>query len=149
MDKISPQSNPSVEEYLAQLDEQTAKDAHVLIEMMRHISGQPPKIWNTTTLGFDRYHYKYDSGREGDGFTIGFYPRKGKITVYLMDGTTRYAKELPNLGKHSLTGYCLYIKQLGDIDLSVLEGIVQQSYDFMKSQSKDGPVDRILWQTEE
>lgn len=145
---MNSETKPSVEEYIAPLDEQTAKDTQVLIEMMQRISGQAPKLWNTTTLGFDSYHYKYDSGREGDGFVLGFYPRKGKITVYLMDGTARYAELLTKLGKHTITGYCLYIKQLDDIDLPVLEQIVQQSYDFMKSKSQDGPIDRILWQTE-
>ncbi|HKX73156.1 MAG TPA: DUF1801 domain-containing protein [Candidatus Saccharimonadales bacterium] len=148
MDKTTSQHDPSVEEYLAALDEPTAKDAHVLLELMQRISGHAPKLWNTTTLGFDTYHYKYDSGREGDGFVVGFYPRKGKITVYLMDGTTRYASLLPTLGKHTTTGYCIYIKQLSDIDLPVLEQIVQQSYEFIKAKSQDGPIDRILWQTE-
>lgn len=148
MNEMNSETKPSVEEYIAPLDEQTAKDTQVLIEMMQRISGQAPKLWNTTTLGFDSYHYKYDSGREGDGFVLGFYPRKGKITVYLMDGTARYAELLTKLGKHTITGYCLYIKQLDDIDLPVLEQIVQQSYDFMKSKSQDGPIDRILWQTE-
>lgn len=137
-----------IKDYLAPLDEQTTKEAQVLIDMMQRISGQAPKLWNTTTLGFDSYHYKYASGREGDGFTIGFYPRKGKITVYLMDGTARYSQLLEKLGKHTTTGYCLYIKQLSDIELPVLEQIVEQSYKFMKSMSKDGPIDRILWQTE-
>lgn len=137
-----------VKDYLTSLDEQTAKDSKVLMTMMQKISGHKPKLWNVGTLGFDTYHYKYSSGREGDGLMIGFYPRKGKITVYLMDGTARYAKLLPKLGKHTKTGYCLYIKQLSDIKLSVLEQILQQSYDFIKIKSKDGPIDKILWQTE-
>ena len=88
MDKITAQNNGSVKDYIASLDEQTVKDSQVLIEMMQRISGHEPKLWNVGTIGFDTYHYKYDSGREGDGHVIGFYPRKGKITVYLMDGTT-------------------------------------------------------------
>ena len=79
-----------VKDFIASLDdEQTEKDCQVLIEMMQRISGHEPKMWNVGTIGFDTYHYKYDSGREGDGHVIGFYPRKGKITVYLMDGTQR------------------------------------------------------------
>ncbi len=136
------------EEYLTSLDEQTLKDSKVLIEIMQRISGQEPKLWNAGTLGFDTYHYKYDSGREGDGLVIGFYPRKGKITVYLMDGTVRYSKLLARLGKFTTTGYCLYIKRLSDVELPVLEQILQQSYEYIKSKSKDGPIDRILWQTE-
>jgi hypothetical protein len=145
---MSMSTNQTVDEYLASLDEETAKDSRVLLEMMQRISGQPPKLWNVGTLGFDTYHYKYDSGREGDGHVIGFYPRKGKITVYLMDGTARRAELLAKLGKHTTTGYCVYIKRLSDVDLSVLEQIVRASYEFIKSKSKDGPVREILWQAE-
>ena len=149
MDKGNAQKYNSVEEYMASLtDEQTVNDSRVLIEMMRRISGHEPKLWNVGTLGFDSYHYKYDSGREGDSFIIGFYPRKGKITVYLMDGTTRFSELLANLGKHTITGYCIYIKQLSNVELPVLEQIVRQSYEYIKSMSEDGPINRILWQTE-
>jgi len=75
MDKITAQNNGSVKDYIASLDEQTVKDSQVLIEMMQRISGHEPKLWNVGTIGFDTYHYKYDSGREGDGHVIGFYPR--------------------------------------------------------------------------
>src|SRR5678809_1702114 len=105
----SSQSDSSVKSYIASLDdEQTVQDCHVLIEMMQRISGHEPKMWNVGTIGFDTYHYKYDSGREGDGHIIGFYPRKGKITIYLMDGTVRYSELLATLGRHTATGYCVY-----------------------------------------
>lgn len=146
--KTNP-NDRSVKDYIASLgDEQTVKDGQVLLEMMQRISGQKPKLWNAGTIGFDTYHFKYDSGREGDNFVIGFYPRKGKITVYLMDGTARYAGLLSKLGKHTITGYCLYIKRLSDIELPILEQIVQKSYEFIKLKSQNGPIDRILWQTE-
>jgi hypothetical protein len=148
MAKETVQKEPSIKEYFASLDDATAKDSKVLLDMMKRISGHQPKLWNAGTIGFDTYHYKYDSGREGDGLVIGFYPRKGKITVYMMDGTARYSKLLARLGKHTTTGYCVYIKRLSDVELPVLEQIVQKSYDFIKSKSKDGPIDRILWQTE-
>lgn len=141
----SSQSDSSVKDHIASLDEQTAKDSHVLIEMMQRISGHEPTIWNAGTIGFDTYHYKYDSGREGNGHIIGFHPRKGKITIYLMDGTARYAELLAKLGKHTLTGYCLYVKRLDDIDLPILEQIVQKSYENIKSQ--DGHINQILWRT--
>ena len=124
-------TNRAVDTYIASLDEQTAKDSLVLIEMMQRISGHKPKKWNVGTIGFDTYHYKYDSGREGDGHVIGFYPRKGKITVYLMDGTARHSELLAKLGKHTTTGYCVYIKRLSDIDLPILEQIVGQSYEYI------------------
>jgi hypothetical protein len=147
MDKTSAQNDKSVKDYIASLgDEQTVKDSQVLVEMMQRISGHKPTMWNAGTIGFDTYHYKYDSGREGDGHVIGFYPRKGKITVYLMDGTARYSELLAKLGKHTTTGYCLYIKRLGDVELTILEKIMQKSYENIKSQ--DGHINQILWKTE-
>jgi hypothetical protein len=140
-------TNQSVDTYIASLDEETAKDSRVLLEMMQRISGHEPQLHNAGTIGFDSYHYKYDSGREGDGFVIGFYPRKGKITVYLMDGTARRPELLAKLGKHTTTGYCIYIKRLSDVDLPVLEQIVRESYEYIKAESKDGPINKILWQT--
>src|SRR6188474_3741927 len=141
--------DPAVNEYLATLDEQTAKDSEALIDLMQRISGKEPKLWNVGTIGFGTYHYKYDSGREGDGHTIGFYPRRGKLTIYLMDGTSRHSDLLAKLGKHSTTGYCLYIKRLSDVDLSVLERIVQASYEFVESKSQHGPIRQILGKAED
>jgi hypothetical protein len=133
----------AVDAYLASLDdEQTVKDARVLIGVMQRISGHPPQLWNAGTIGFDTYHFKYDSGREGDSQAMGFYPRKDKMTVYLMDGTVRHSELLTRLGKHSTSRVCVYIKRLSDIDLSVLERVMQQSYAYIKSQ--DGHMHRAL-----
>ena len=149
MDEAASKEDNSVKDYLASLDdEQAVKDAQTLIKMMQRISSHPPKLWNAGTIGFDRYHYKYDSGREGDALIIGFYPRRAKITIYLMDGTTQYSELLLKLGKHASTGYCVYIKRLSDIELPILEQIVRQSYEYIKIMAQDGPIDRILWQTE-
>jgi len=146
MGKTTTKNDSSVKDYIASLvDEQTIKDSLTLLEMMQRISGHEPKLWNVGTIGFDSYHYKYDSGREGDALVIGFYPRKGKITVYLMDGTARYAELLVKLGRHTTTGYCVYIRQLSDIELPILEQIVQKSYEYIKSL--DGHIHQILWQT--
>ena len=148
VDNTDARNDISVKKYIASInDEQMVKDAQALIEMMHRISRHEPILYGIGTIGFGMYHYKYDSGREGDAHTIGFYPRKGKITVYLMDGTARYAKLLAKLGKHTTTGYCVYIKQLSDIELPILEQIVQQSYEHIKSKSQDGPINQILWQT--
>jgi uncharacterized protein DUF1801 len=133
----------SVKDYIASLnDEQTAKDSQVLIEMMQRISGHEPTIWNVGTIGFGTYHYKYDSGREGDSQTISFYSRKDKLTIYLMDGTVRHSELLARLGKHTTSRVCVYIKRLSDIELPILEQIVQQSYEYVQSQ--DGRMHRAL-----
>lgn len=141
METSSAQTDDSVNGYLASLDDaQTLADSQVLIELMQRISGHAPKLWNAGTIGFDAYHYKYASGREGDCQIISFYPRKGKLTVYLMDGTVRYAALLAQLGKHSSSRVCLYIKRLSDIQLPILEQILRRSYEYVKSQ--DGHMHR-------
>ena len=146
---MTTSDDTSVKDNITSLnDEATIKDSYELLEMMQRISGHEPKKWNAGTIGFDSYHYKYDSGREGDGHVIGFYPRKGKITVYLMDGTARYSELLAKLGKHTTTGYCVYIKRLSDIELPILEQIVQKSYEYIKTMSRSGPIDRILWKSD-
>lgn len=133
--------NKSVKDYIATIDDaQTVHDALVIVEIMQRISGHEPKIWNVGTIGFDSYHYKYESGREGDCHVIGFYPRKGKLTFYLMDGTSRYNQQLNKLGKHTTSKACLYIKRLSDIELPILENILKTSYEYIKSQ--DGNMHR-------
>ena len=146
MDKKTAAKDTSVNDYIASIaDQQTVSDSLVLIEMMQRISGHKPKKWNVGTIGFDTYHYKYDTGREGDAHVIGFYPRKGKITIYLMDGTLRYSELLAKLGRHTTTGYCVYIRRLSDVVLPILEQLVQKSYENIKSQ--DGQIHQILWKT--
>jgi hypothetical protein len=110
-------------------------DSHVLISMMSRVCGHGPQLWNVGTIGFDTYHFKYDSGREGDNHAIAFYPRRGKITVYLMDGTARHAEALAALGKHTTSRVCVYIKRLSDVDLPTLEGVLRESYAYVKSQA--------------
>ena len=139
----------SVADFVGSLDEQTAEDAATLIEMMQQISGHEPTLWNVGTIGFGTYHYEYESGRGGDGHMIGVYPRRSKLTIYLMDGTARHAALLAALGRHSKTGYCVYIRRLSEIDLSVLERIVRQSYEFVERMSREGPIRQILWKADQ
>ncbi len=139
--EVTRDDSDAVAAYVDSLDESVAADSRVLIEMMSRISGHRPRLWNVGTIGFDSYHFKYDSGREGDGHAIGFYPRRGKITVYLMDGTARHAQMLAGLGKHTTSRVCVYIKRLSDVDLATLEGVVRASYEYVKSQ--DGNMHRV------
>src|SRR5215217_8272679 len=105
--KNIPEPSKSVQDVLASMQEESVRaDTLVLLELMKRISGHEPKLWNVGTLGFDSYHYKYESGREGDCHVLGFYPRKGKLTFYLMDGTSRYVDLLAKLGKHTTSKAC-------------------------------------------
>ncbi len=112
-------------------DEQQRADAHVIAAMMARLSGAQPKMWGPSIIGFGRYHYKYDSGREGTSLRIGFSPRKGQTVIYLIDGYSNRAEQLARLGKHKLGKSCLYIKRLSDVDIAVLEEMVVGTLAYM------------------
>ena len=148
MSKADERNDVTVDQYVASInDDLVIKDTHTLIELMYRISDCKPQLYGIGTIGFGVYTYEYTSGRKGEAHTLGFYPRKGKITVYLMDGTKRYTDLLAKLGKHTTTGYCIYIKQLSDIDVAVLEQILRESFTHITTLSKKGPIDHILWQS--
>lgn len=147
MSKADERHDITVDGYISSLnDEQLKNDSLKLLGLMQKISGENPILYGFGTIGFGVYKYEYDSGRKGEAHTLAFYPRKGKITVYLMDGTARYSELLASLGKHTTTGYCVYFKRLSDVDLSVLKQIIEHSYKNITSLSKDKPIDKILWQ---
>lgn len=147
MSKADERHDITVQQYIESLeDESLRSDARMIMDMMQRVSGEEPILYGFGTLGYGVYKYEYMSGRKGEAHTLGFYPRKGKITVYLMDGTARYSELLEKLGKHTTTGYCIYIKKLSDIELSILEQIIKQSYEHIESLSQKGPIDQILWQ---
>ncbi len=116
-------------------NEQRRSDAYVALEMMERISGEPPKMWGDSIVGFGSRHMVYESGRELDWFYIGFSPRKQSLTLYVMDGFGEYDKLLGELGKHSTGKSCLYIKRLEDVDMDVLEEIVTRSVAHATSES--------------
>jgi len=147
MSKADERHDISVEQYIDSLPSETLKaDAQTLVSLMEQISGEDPILYGYGTIGFGVYKYEYSSGRKGEAHTLAFYPRKGKITVYVMDGTARYADLLAKLGKHSITGYCIYIKHLSDIDESVLRTIITTSFRHIDGLARRGPIDHILWQ---
>lgn len=147
MSKEDERHDITVEQYIESLDDELRSDAGTIMEMMQRISGDDPILYGFGTIGYGVYKYEYASGRKGEAHTLGFYPRAGKITVYLMDGTARYNELLAKLGKHTTTGYCVYIKKLSDIELPILQQILQKSYDNITTLSQKGPIDHILWQT--
>lgn len=106
-------------------------DCQVLVDLMRRVSGEEPRMWGPSIVGFGSYHYRYDSGREGDFLRAGFSPRAQNLTLYIMDGFPRYEPLLTRLGKHTTGRSCLYIKRLSDVDMGVLEELVQASWDAM------------------
>jgi hypothetical protein len=103
------------------------RDAETMLALMRRATGEEPHLWGTI-IGFGRYHYKYDSGREGDSAAAAFAARKTSTTVYLPDGVSAHAELLEHLGPHATGVGCVYMKDLTTIDLAVLETIVARSY---------------------
>lgn len=126
---VNHPSDDSVDDYVASLPTQRQQDdSRTLIEMMRDISGHEPRLWNGGTIGFDQFEYRYASGHHGVCQTISFRPSARQLTVYLMDGTARYAEQLAHLGPHTTSKACLYIRNLDAIDLGVLRAILSESY---------------------
>jgi hypothetical protein len=109
-------------------DEQKRKDSYVLLDLMTKVTKEKPKMWGPTIIGFGSYHYKYESGHEGDSCLTGFSPRKAAFSIYVMCGNNKYQEIFKKLGKYKLGGGgCLYVKRLSDIDMKVLKELVTAS----------------------
>ena len=115
-------------------DEKVRADCFALVDIMEKVTGYPAKMWGPAIVGFGQYHYKYDSGHEGDACLAGFSPRKQNISLYVMPGFADNATLLDKLGKHKAAKGCLYIKKLSDIDQSVLEQLITQSVDYLRNK---------------
>ena len=128
-------NNASVEGFLNGVkDETRRRDAFAVLKMMKAVTGKPPRMWGTSIVGFDEYHYKYASGREGDMCLIGFSPRANDLTLYLALDYTPFRPLLKKLGKHQTGVSCLYIKNLKDVDRAVLEELVTSAYEAGKAR---------------
>ncbi len=108
-------------------DETRRNDCRKVIALMTEATGAKPEMWGPSIVGFGRYHYKYDSGREGEWMVTGFSPRKNDLTLYILPGIHEFPDLLERLGKHKTGKSCLYLRKLDDIDLTVLKKIVKQS----------------------
>lgn len=108
-------------------DERKREDCLALVQLMQDVTGEEPRMWGDTMVGFGSYHYKYASGREGDMFLAGFSPRKQNLTLYIMAGFDEYQALLSRLGKYKTGKACLYVKSLRDVDMDVLKDMVERS----------------------
>jgi hypothetical protein len=119
----------SVEEYLANItDESRRADCQALTKLMAGVTRQKPRMWGANIVGFGSYHYKYDSGREGDMCLAGFSSRKDSISVYVLVDTPAQKQLLAKLGKHKTsTSSCVYLKRLADVDQNVLKQVIAGS----------------------
>lgn len=126
-----PKTKPneaSVDEFIGSVrDDAKREDSARILEMMREATGEEPRMWGSSIVGFGQYRYRYASGREGDWMRIGFSPRKQSMTIYIMDGLGKYGDLLSRLGNHKTGKSCLYIKGLADVDEAVLRELIAAS----------------------
>lgn len=121
-------TDPEVQAFLERVTpERRRRDALTMLGLMRRVTGQEPRLWGSI-VAFGQYHYRYASGREGDAPAAAFAPRKSALTVYLNEGVGAHAEHLAALGPHTTGKGCLYIKDLDEVDVDVLEEIVADSY---------------------
>ena len=133
MAEVKTQENDSsVIDFIAQVPHPTRRaDAEILCALMTKLSGESPKMWGNSIVGFGKYDYTYASGHSGSWARIGFSPRKTSLSVYIMPGFEEHSDLLKRLGKHRIGKSCLYINKLADVDLDVLEELVKVNWEAM------------------
>ena len=117
-------------------DKQKRLDAKKVAGMMREATGSRARMWGANIVGFGEYHYKYDSGREGDFMITGFSPRKQALTLYVIPGFKHFEPLMDKLGKYKTGKSCLYIKRLADVDEKVLRQLIEGSVKHMRKNYK-------------
>lgn len=120
-------------------DAQRREDCRRVRALMEAATGAPAVMWGPSIVGFGRYHYRYESGREGEWMVTGFSPRKNDLTLYIMPGFERYEALMAKLGKHKTGKSCLYLKRLADVDMAALEQLVRESVQAMAPKRVDTP----------
>ncbi|KPL79372.1 hypothetical protein ADN00_02730 [Ornatilinea apprima] len=116
-------------------DPQKQQDSFAILDMMAEITGQPPRMWGDSLVGFGKYQYKYASGHQGEWFLVGFSPRKQNLTLYFMSGFDEYDGLVAKLGKYKTGKSCLYIKKLEDVNQGVLRELIELSIKLMRASS--------------
>ena len=117
----------SPKKFLNKIDDESQKnDCLALLEIMATLTGQKPSMWGTSIVGFGSYHYKYESGREGEWPATAFSPRKQNISIYIMPGFNKYQTLLEKLGKYKTGKSCLYIKKLDDRSLDIFQNTLKK-----------------------
>lgn len=128
-------SNESVNKFLNSIDDpEKRSDCLYLLEIMKNITRENPRLWSNSIVGFGEYHYKYESGHEGKWFLTGFAPRSKNISIYIMAGFENEPL-MKNLGKFKTGKSCLYVNRLSDIDEEVLKHLVIKSVKFLKDST--------------
>ncbi len=131
----------SVEKFLNGIkDEKVRRDTITLVDIMKRITKEEPKMWGSSIVGFGQYHYTYASGRQGGAALVGFSPRKQNLTLYIGGGFDRYDELLGKLGKFTTGKACLYLKGLDDVHLPTLKKLIRESVNHTRSFKWHGEV---------
>jgi hypothetical protein len=130
--KKEPLTRPTgtpVDAFLASVpDERRRADAVAVCELMAEVTGEPAQMWGASIVGFGTYHYRYDSGHQGDAPLVGFSPRKAQLVIYLVSGyEERYQAALARLGPHKTGKGCLYLKGLADVDRDAIRELIDRT----------------------
>ena len=125
----------SVDAFIEAVPDETRRaDARTILELMRRTTGDQPRMWGPSIIGFGSYSYRYDSGHSGEACRTGFSPRKAELVLYVLTGAADQSPLLARLGKHKTGKSCLYIKKLADVDMMVVEELVRTSVAHMDAR---------------
>ena len=127
------ETDSSVIEFIENVENiKKREDAYRLLDIFTETTGYEAKMWGPSIIGFGSYHYKYESGYEGDAPLVGFSPRKAKISLYVTTGDIERVELLKDFGKHTAGKACVYINKVADIDVNVLKALIKESVAFLK-----------------
>jgi hypothetical protein len=127
------ETDNSVIEFIELVDSpKKREDAYRLLDIFTETTGFEAKMWGPSIIGFGSYHYKYDSGHEGDAPLVGFSPRKAKISLYFAPGEPKREELLKQFGKHTTGKACVYVNKVADIDVDVLKALINESISFLQ-----------------
>ncbi len=128
-ENLTRPTDASVEAFLAAVEHPVRRaDGLRLLALMSEITGEEPRMWGPTIVGFGQYHYKYETGREGDAAAVGFSPRKASLSIYGATYSPEASELLERLGKHKTGAGCLYVNKLADVDEAVLKELIRTGY---------------------
>lgn len=127
------ETDASVIEFIESVDHpKKREDAFRLLDIFTEVTGYDAKMWGPSIIGFGHYHYKYQTGHEGDAPLVGYSPRKAKISLYFAPGDSEREQLLQQFGKHTTGKACVYINKLADVDEAILKALIQQSIAFLR-----------------
>jgi hypothetical protein len=125
-------------------EDRRREEARALLDLLTAVTGEPPKVWSAGTIGFGQYHYEYKTGQEGDFFTVGFAPRKDRLTLYIMSGLRGFEDILDRLGPHTSSKSTVHLKRLDEIDMGALEELISECVRHIRSVERSlGAIPRM------